>query len=165
MNERDYQNYYEQLTDDQLVQVLADRQDLVPEAAAALDEEVQKRQLKLPEPPHWTRGPGSTEPVTSLEDYGEYQQLVARKRAVSRYVYLLAFAPFALGLAFARKAFENSIVLISLCCAWMLVAVVYGIVINIRFLDFKCPQCSDKFGSEGECVTCGFPRSAPKEQK
>jgi hypothetical protein len=80
-------------------------------------------------------------------------------------VYLLALAPMILGLLFAKKTFENSIVLISICCAWMAVVIAYGIVINIRFLDFKCPQCSDKFGSEDDCVTCGFPRSAPKDRK
>lgn len=48
MNETDYQSYYEQLTDDQLRLVLADKQDLLPEAVAVLDREVKRRNLVQP---------------------------------------------------------------------------------------------------------------------
>jgi hypothetical protein len=164
MSEESFQAYYDGLTDDQLIQIFADRQDLVPEAAAVLDHEVRKRRLKLPEPPHWTRGPESTEPVCSLDDYEDYRQLAERKRLIGRYGFLFACAPIILGLALARHALENSIVFISLCFAWMAVVIGYCIIISIRFLDFKCPQCSDKFGSEDECITCAFPRSLPAGQ-
>jgi hypothetical protein len=165
MSQKNFRSYYQILADDQILQVLADKKDLVPEAVAVLDEEVKKRQLKPPGLPYWTRGTDSTEPVTSLEDYSDYQELATRKRAAGRYVYLLALAPMVLGLSLAKKAFENSIAFISICCAWMAIVIACTIVINIRFLDFKCPQCSDKFGSEDKCVNCGFPRSAPTDQR
>jgi hypothetical protein len=40
---RDFESYYESLADDQLRQVLADKDDLVPENVAELDREIQKR--------------------------------------------------------------------------------------------------------------------------
>ena len=103
--------------------------------------------------------------MTSLEDYDDYRQLAAKKQFILRYRYPLACAPLILGLDFVKHAVENSVVFFALIGAWMAVFIVYVVVINIRFLDFKCPQCSDKFGSEDECITCGFPRSAMSDRR
>jgi uncharacterized membrane protein YhaH (DUF805 family) len=55
MNEEAFREHYRCLTDDELAQILADKQDLVPEAVTALDCEVQRRHLAPPESPRWTR--------------------------------------------------------------------------------------------------------------
>jgi hypothetical protein len=80
-----FQEHYEQLTDDELARVLADKQDLVPEATKALDREVQRRRFVMPESPQWARTTGSEERVGSLEDYDQYRSLLERKKTFRRY--------------------------------------------------------------------------------
>jgi hypothetical protein len=160
MDEASYRQHYDHLTDDQLVAVFADRADLVPEAAAALDAEVQKRKVTLPEPTKWTRQPGSNEEIKSLADYSDYQQLVEKRKAVGRYWYFAAMGPFVLGLILARKEIENSITFIILSLGWAMCVAAYVMLLSFRVLAYKCPQCSSVFGRGSECTTCGFPRSS-----
>lgn len=159
MSLEDFRKYYEQAKGDELGQVLKDKQDLVPEAAEALDQEIRKRQFVMPEPPRWTRQPGSEECVESLEDYSEYRNLLERKKTFGRYWYLVAMGPFVLGLALGKTLFENSMVLIVVTLSWATCVAVYGLTLNVRFLGFRCPQCSQGFGRGSECFNCGFPRS------
>lgn len=163
MSKETFRQHYEQLTDDELAQILADKQDLVPEAVQALDQEVQRRHFVLPEPPKWTRQPGAEERVESLEDYDEYRRLFERKKTFGRYWYLVAMGPFVLGLVLGRSAFANSIVFIVITLSWAMCVAVYGLNLNARFLGFKCPQCSQGFGRGAECFNCGFPRSTTKK--
>jgi hypothetical protein len=163
VSEVTFRRHYEQLTDSDLALVLADKQDLVPEAAEALDQEIQRRHFVLPGPPQWTREPGSDKCVNSLEDYSEYRRLVDGKKTFGRYWYLLAIGPFVLGLALGRTSFENSALLIGVTLTWAMCVVVYGLVLNLRFLGFRCPQCSQSFGRGSECFNCGFPRSGTKK--
>lgn len=160
MDEAAYRQYYDQLTDDQLVAILADKVDLVPDAVAALQAEVQRRKVTLPEPTRWTGQPGSDEEVKSLEDYDDYQLLVKKRKSVIRYYYYVALGPFVLGLLFARKLIENSNTFIVLTMGWAICAAAYGLSLNFRVLAYKCPQCSNVFGRGSECDTCGFPRSS-----
>ncbi len=157
-----FQEHYEQLTNDELAQVLAGKEDLVPEALKALNREVEKRNFVMPESPQWSRRPGSEERAKSLEDYEEYRTLLERKRTFGRYWYLVAMGPFVLGLLLGKTLFENSIVFIFITLAWAMCVAIYGLILNAHFLGFKCPQCSQSFGRGGECFNCGFPRSATK---
>jgi hypothetical protein len=159
MGEEAFRQYYAQLTDDELARVLADKQDLVPEAVGVLDQEVQRRHVVLPAPPQWTRSPGSDERVGALEDYDAYRHLVERKKIFRRYWYLLAIGPFLLGLALAKAKFENSLLFVIVSLAWAICVAIYGLILNTRFLGFRCPQCSQSFGRGAECFNCGFPRS------
>ena len=59
MNEVAFREHYRSLTDGELAQILADKQDLVPEAVTALDCEVQRRHLSPPESPRLT-GPAES---------------------------------------------------------------------------------------------------------
>jgi hypothetical protein len=165
MNETDYQSYYEQLTDDQLRLVLADKQDLVPEAVAALDREVQRRKLGPAEPPQWNPLADTNQPVRCLDDYPEYRELTAKRRKANKYAIPIALAPFLLGLVFARRAVENSDAFVLLTLAWCLVVVFYAWSLTIRWFRFRCPQCGESFGRGKECFSCGFPRSAPTDKK
>jgi hypothetical protein len=155
-----FQRRYEQLTDNELAQVLADKENLVPEAAEALDGEVQRRHFVSPTHSQWTQQPGSDKRVESLEDYNEYRGLVERKKAFGRYWYLLAMGPFILGLVLGRTSFENSGVLIIATLFWAMCVAVYGLILSARLLGFRCPQCSQSFGRGSECFSCGFPRNA-----
>ena len=167
MGEQVFREYYRHLSDEQLDQILADKQDLVPEAIKALDDEVQSRNLAPPQPTRWTRQADSDERVESLEDYNQYRTLVERKRFVRKYLYFIALAPFVFGLLVGRffgiAALENSIVFIVLSLGWAMCLAGYGLFVNIRFLAFKCPQCFNRFGARKECFNCGFPRSAKRE--
>lgn len=165
MNQQSFREYYENLSDDQLQQIMADRKDLVPEAVVALESEIRKRQLKPLDPPHWVRQSDSDERVYSLNDYPAYQKLDQRRRVVRRYMYFIALAPFVIGLVLGRNTLGNSLVFIVLSMGWAMCAAAYGIYINFRFLGFKCPQCSQSFGRGEECFSCGFPRNAFQGKK
>jgi len=160
MDEAAYRQYYDQLTDDEVVAILADKVDLVPDAVAALEAEAQRRKVTLPKPIKWTRQPGSDEEVKSLEEYGAYRQLLEKRKSVSRYYYFVAVGPFVLGLLFARKLIEDSNIFIVLTMGWAICVLTYGLSITFRVLAYKCPQCSNVFGRGSECNTCGFPRSS-----
>ena len=164
MNETDYQSYYEQLTDDQLRLVLADKQDLLPEAVAVLDREVKRRNLGPAELPHWKPLSETNQPVRCLEDYPEYYQLAARRRLANRFAIPIALAPLVLGLAFAKRVVENPEGFALLAGAWCLVVVLYAWSLSVRWFRFRCPQCGESFGRGGDCFYCGFPRSAPVDQ-
>lgn len=92
MSEEDFRRNYERMSDDELVLVLADRKDLVPEAASALDHEVQRRKVTLPGPTRYVRQ-GTDEQVSSLEDYSEYREIRRRSRFWGKYGKFVAFAP------------------------------------------------------------------------
>src|SRR5271169_1405498 len=154
MSLEDFRKHYAESTDDELALVLADKQDLVPDAAEAVDREVQRRHIVLPEPPQWTRQAGSAERVESLEDYGEYRILLKRKKTFGRYWYLVAMGPFVLGLILGKTLFENSILFVIITMSWAMCVAVYGLILNARFLGFHCPQCSQGFGRGGECFNC-----------
>jgi hypothetical protein len=83
-----------------------------------------------------------------------------RKKTFRKYWYLVAMGPFALGLLVGRTLFENSMVFIFITLSWAMCVAIYGLILNARFLGFKCPQCSQGFGRGAECFNCGFPRSA-----
>jgi hypothetical protein len=156
---QDFRSHYEQLTDAELLAVEADSGHLVPEAVAELNTEIRKRGARLPEPTRWVRQPGSAERVESLQDYDQYRRLCRKTQFMHRYRYVLAMTPFVLGLALGRKAFENSVVLVGLTLTWAIFIVLYGLVIDLRWTAFRCPQCSHRFGTDSECSSCGFPRS------
>ncbi|MGA2352148.1 MAG: hypothetical protein ABSF70_17060 [Terracidiphilus sp.] len=159
MDETAFCQYYDHLTDDQLAAILEDKRDLVPEAAAALDAEVQRRNVTLPEPIKWARQSGLDENVKSLEDYSDYQQLVGRQKSVGRYWYFVAMGPIILLLVLARKALENATFVI-LALGWAVCVAGYVFSLTSRVLAYKCPQCSHVFGLGAECNFCGFPRSS-----
>jgi len=155
----DFLRNYEQLNDDELQQVLADKNDLVPEAAAALEIEVQRRHITLPPPPLWVRSADRSEPVSSLEDYGDYTQLRNRYQFVRKWAYGIGIGPFVLGLALGGRRLESSEVVLFGTLLWLLVCTGYAMVIQFRYMAYKCPQCSDRYGGGKECRSCGFPRS------
>ncbi|MGA7243257.1 MAG: hypothetical protein WBX19_08750, partial [Terracidiphilus sp.] len=66
MSEESFRDCYERLTDDELSRIVDVRKDLVPEAALALDREVERRHFKRSEAPSWARNPKSFGFVVAL---------------------------------------------------------------------------------------------------
>jgi hypothetical protein len=163
MNLQTFRDHYRGLSDAELSQILDDTQDLLPEAGRALDDEVRRRNLSLDEMALSPWQPVSGEQVDSLEQYEPYRQLLERRRFVRRYIYIIALGPLILGLAlgrFFRTTFlENSTIFVVISLGWAMALAAYGVLVNIRFLAFKCPQCLHRFGARDEGFVCGFPRS------
>ncbi|HEY3926780.1 MAG TPA: hypothetical protein VGL89_00260 [Candidatus Koribacter sp.] len=168
MTEEDFRRNYEQMAEDELVAVLADRKDLAPEAAAALDEVVKRRGTKLPEPTRWMRSPESNEQVYSLEDYPEYQELCRRQAFSRRYYHAIAMAPIFVAVAIAgflgKTSFleKYAVLLVSIAGTWVALVLIFSGSVFLQFFRFKCPQCRRRFGSRAECFSCEFPRSRSK---
>src|SRR5690348_1332155 len=102
MSNQEFSLYYAGLSDDQLVEVLKDRTDLVPEASAALDCEVQRRGLNPSETQEPVRLPNPDDDIHALDDDLSYVQLLRRKRLFDRFWYWFAFGPVALLMMSAR---------------------------------------------------------------
>lgn len=66
MSGESFQECYKRLTDDELSRLVDVRKDLVPEAALALDREVERRHFKRAEAPSWARNPKSFGLVLAL---------------------------------------------------------------------------------------------------
>jgi uncharacterized membrane protein (DUF485 family) len=57
LSEESFRECYERLTDDELSRIVEMRRDLMPEAATALDHEVERRHFKQPEASSWAKNP------------------------------------------------------------------------------------------------------------
>jgi hypothetical protein len=158
---RDFRETYRQMTDTELAQVLADQQDLVPEAVVALKAEAAKRHVSLPTPQPWMRHEGSSERVNCLEDNGDYVRIRDRRQWVNRWGHIAAIGPFVAVVVLSRtKAGDSNLLIVAMFAslAWAIGMATFGFIATIRFTAYKCPQCSDRFGGSGECRACGFPR-------
>jgi hypothetical protein len=158
MSEEAFRQYYAQLTDDELARILADKQDLVPEAVGVLDLEVQRRHVVLPAPPQWTIHPHSDERVVALEDDDAYRDLVERRDTCRRYYFLLFMGPYILGLVLEGAKVKNSDLFIFVTLGWAMCVALYDLILNASFLDFGCPPGSQSSGPGGESFNCGFQR-------
>lgn len=155
MSNQDFESNYQNLSDVQLLSVLADKTNLLPEAAIALDKEICRRQLSAAPHPRWFRG---EEEVHCLEDYLEYKQSVDQARKLSRLWYLRAMAPFILVLILSRVSSRDYPLLIFPSLIWAFAYAAYLFSLKMRLLGYRCPQCSESFGRGEACFNCGFPR-------
>jgi hypothetical protein len=156
-----FDQYYEQLTDEELVQILSDREDLVPKALAALDREVQRRHLRPSAPPNWTPGPDSEEGMHSLEDNYAYQRLLKEKRFMDRFWYWLALIPLILLIFPERYAYRDP-QSVSSSVALIILIAGYWLFLKLRLAAYSCPECGQRFGSGDACYRCGFPKSSDR---
>jgi hypothetical protein len=154
-----FEQYYAQLTDDQLAQVQIDRKDLVPEALSALDREIQRRDLKVSEPPRWVPDPNSDDEIRSLEDESQYRALSRQKRFMDRFWYLLAFGPGILTLVSAKNAYKDPGTL-KTGLGFVVLVVGYWGFLRLRLSAYSCPECAQRFGPGPTCFHCGFPRES-----
>ena len=158
-----FRERYAQLSHSELIAIAADRKDLLPSAAIALDEELRRRGLE-PDRPQRFRQPGSVEPAHSLQDYSVYRQLCAKKQSANKYRYIKVVVPFLVGVVLSETLFKRSqvtsAVMIGITMAWALLVIANAIIMSVRWAAFKCPQCGHRFGTDAECWSCAFPRNA-----
>lgn len=158
MEMQDFESYYASLADDQLLDVLADKQDLIPEASIALEREVHKRSLTARHI-KWLRDPNSIEEVRSLDDYPDYRKLVERLTRLSRFWYLRAMSLFILVLILSKLTARDYPAFVLISLGWACFYVIVLLYWRFRLLSVVCPQCGKRFGRGSECFNCGFPRS------
>ena len=152
----DFQRHYAQLTDEEFAQVVADRKDLVPEAATALEVELLRRN-GMPKKPPTLESPVSEE-GESLEDCYQYKRLLIKKRFMDRFWYWIAFVPVVacfLSAKYAYKAPET----IRFSIGWVILSVGYWLFLKGQMAAFTCPACAQRFGAEDACFYCGFRRT------
>ena len=156
MREGEFQQEYAGMSDDQLRAVVADRNDLVPEAVTALDREVQRRQLGPSRPPQWAPDAEWDDGRRCLEDDFSYGSLQRQNRLLERFWWLSGI-PFAASLLSARYAYKDGATYeVGLGCVVLVFA--YWLFIKLRIAAYTCPQCARRFGSDANCSFCGFPR-------
>ena len=163
MREDAFQQQYEEMTDDQLEQVLADKKDLLPEAASALDREVQRRQLRPSSPPKWISEPDSEDPIHSLDEVLGYRSLQRTKKFLDRFWYWIAFGPVAVVLVSAKYAYRNPENL-KASVGWVTLTIGYWLFVKLRISAYTCPRCAQRFGPGPTCFYCGFRRTSTREQ-
>jgi len=162
MREDDFAQQYAGMTDDQLMQVMADKKELLPEAISALDLEVQRRQLSSSAPPQKTWEVDPDDPVRSLEDVFRYRSLQRQKRILDRFGYWIIFGPVVLLLVSARYAYKDPENLKTIV-GWVILVAGYWMFTVLRISAYSCPQCAQRFGNGANCFYCGFPRSSTPE--
>lgn len=160
-NEDSFERYYTGLTDEALRQVLLDKEDLLPEAALALEREVQRRHLdpSVSRRARFAEGVPEEGNLHSLDESFGYQSLVRRKRFMDRFWWLIAFAPPAALLLSSRYAYrvtEN----IRLGIAWVVLTVGGWLFLKGRVAAYTCPRCAQRFGSGDSCFFCDLPRTS-----
>jgi hypothetical protein len=160
MTQERFDEYYKDLTDDQLCVVAADRKDLVPEAAAALDREAARRNLKPAPEPVWV-GPRDPTAYRSLEEVPKYRGLVRTKWFLNRAAAPLVVIVILLGLFSSRynyrdPEFYRSVFLM------IFVAGAFWLATWMRLRAFDCPNCGERFGARDKCWRCGLPRNRPQ---
>ena len=163
MREDAFQQQYERMTDDQLDQVVADKKDLLPEAATALDREVQRRQLSSSSPPKLISEPDSDDPIHSLDEVLGYRSLQRTNKFFDRFWYWIAFGPVAVLLVSAKYAYKN-LQNLKTSVGWVILTIGYWLFVRLRISAYACPKCAQRFGPGPACWYCGFRRTSTREQ-
>jgi hypothetical protein len=102
--------------------------------------------------------------LACLDEWEPYAQLCRRQKAVQRRWYVIAILPFTILIFIVFRFFpkaENKplvVAAVALSLTWGVLVCVYGIALIIRIRAVRCPGCHCYFGSEDECMSCGFPR-------
>jgi hypothetical protein len=157
MTQERFDEFYKDLTDDQLCAVVTDRNDLVPEAAAALDREVARRHLKPAPEPVWA-GPEDPTDYRSLEEVPKYRTLVRTKWFLDRAAAPLIVIGILLGLLSSPYNYRNSEFYRSVFFMIFL-AGAFWLATWMRLTAFVCPNCGERFGAGDKCRHCGLPRN------
>lgn len=136
-----YAEIYQQLSDDELLNLATETPQLCPEAAQALEHEIRARNIKPIPKRTWTRNSGET--VKSLQDYETYRRLCRRKAFMSKYAYPLMFGPFFLVLGLTGNRIDNSgaiQVIFLLVMLFIAMVPICSVFLGFRWAAFRCPQ-------------------------
>jgi Zinc-ribbon containing domain len=99
-----------------------------------------------------------------LDEWQPYAWLLRRKKVTQSRWHAMAILPFAIVifvvLRFFPKSTNNLLVeaFVVASLVWALAVCFYCMALIIRVRAIRCPKCHAYFGSEDECMSCGFPR-------
>jgi hypothetical protein len=168
---------YSHLTTDELLNLRGESASLTSDARKVLKKEMTRRgldreSLKL-EPDAFPlpviNANGTMTPIRCLDDWETYSRLVNRKIFMQKYYRLLILVPFGIAVLMTSSFFPMSrawfaSVPMYLSFIWISLVLVYTFWLVIRVRAIRCPRCGGRFGSEDECIPCGFPRHATQAQ-
>jgi hypothetical protein len=164
---------YAHLSADELLNLRGESASLTRDAREILKKELTRRGLDQeplksgPNPSllQVRNSDGTMTALSGLDEWPTYSGLVRRKMFMQKYYRPLALVPFGIVLFTGGRFFGDStsrfaIVPVYLSLIWALLVLVYTFWLVIRVRAIRCPRCGDRFGSEDECIPCGFPRHA-----
>ena len=167
---------YAHLTTDELLNLRGESASLTNDAREILKKEIARRGLDReslkPEPDSSPlpilNADGTMTTLRCLDDWDTYSRLVKRKVFMQKYYRPLALVPFGIVLLISVRFFGDStsafaIVPVYLSLIWTFLVLVYTFWLLIRVRAIRCPRCGGRFGSEDECIPCGFPRHATQD--
>src|ERR1019366_1919968 len=164
---------YAHLSADELLNLRSESASLTNDARQLLKKEITRRGLDQeplksesnPPPLQVLNADGTMAALRCLDDWQTYSRLVKRKVFMQKYYRPLALVPFGIVLLISVRFFGDStsrfaIVPVCLSLIWAFLVPVYTFWLLIRVRAIRCPRCGERFGSEDECIPCGFPRHA-----
>ena len=167
---------YAHLSADELLNLRSESASLTNDARQLLKKEITRRGLDQeplksesnPPPLQVLNADGTMAALRCLDDWQTYSRLVKRKVFMQKYYRPLALVPFGIGLLISVRFFGDStpafaIVPVYLWLIWTFLVLVYTFWLLIRVRAIRCPRCGGRFGSEDECIPCGFPRHATQD--
>ncbi len=168
---------YAHLSADELLNLGGESASLTNEARQLLKKEITQRGLDQepvksesnPPPLQVLNADGTMTTLRCLDDWQTYSLLVKRKAFMQKYYRLLVFVPFGIAVLITSSFFPTSrawfaSIPMYLSFVWIFLVLVYTFWLVLRVRAIRCPQCGGRFGSEDECIPCGFPRHATQAQ-
>lgn len=98
--------------------------------------------------------------ITCLDDVPEVGRVAARQEFLTRWLKVIAIAPFILVVIiftfiFPKAESTTQFIFGSLAIIWA--GLILGYTISLQF-RLRCPVCGWRFGIQDKCRSCGLPR-------
>lgn len=167
MEIEDIAKEYKRMTDEELLRLTLEPEQLTSEAQAVLHSELALRQISDSERLKTFRE-GEKRPkeeqLRCLDHSELYAQLNEKSRRLRKYR-RFALVPFAI------VAFIEIVILrnpknrlwaipIALSVLWAGLVVCCDLIFNVRMMSIHCPRCGKKFGGDDQCFYCDLPRNS-----
>ena len=100
-----------------------------------------------------------------LEESDPFARINRQLRFLRKYWYVIAITPFALTVVVLVRFYGDSTnrlldLPVYLALGWGLLVAVYTLMLMVRVMFIRCPQCGWRFGGGNRCGSCDFPRGA-----
>ena len=167
---------YAHLSADELLNLRGESASLTNDARQLLKKEIIRRGLDQESskprpratPIQAANSDGTSTKLRCLDDWQTYSRLVKREVFMQKYYRLLILVPFGIAVIITSSFFPTSrawfaSVPMYLSFIWIFLVLVYSFWLVIRVRAIRCPRCGGRFGSEDECIPCGFPRHATQD--
>ncbi len=106
-----------------------------------------------------------------LDESEPYAQINKRTKFFQKYYRALALIPFAVVMFVILRLFgdppiggpRNKFILLPvfIVLGWAGFVPFYALSLMVRRRRIRCPSCGNRFGSDDQCISCGFPRHSP----